>query len=154
MERITGTIPVRDLIPPDPDPTPTPKTEYLTFATKTANQISVKEVSTGEYEMSMTGTDPYIFTNSLERTNPADSCILTFQYRCDKEISFLQLFFASTPSSGVSEDRSVKVDGIPASQTWKTWKANVSESLVNSHGGKPVTVCGSISETNRGLNSI
>ena len=34
--------------PPDPDPTPTPKTEYLTFATKTANQISVKEVSTGE----------------------------------------------------------------------------------------------------------
>ena len=46
--------------PPDPDPTPTPKTEYLTFATKTANQISVKEVSTGEYEMSMTGTDPYI----------------------------------------------------------------------------------------------
>ena len=122
--------------PPDPDPTPTPKTEYLTFATKTANQISVKEVSTGEYEMSMTGTDPYIFTNSLERTNPADSCILTFQYRCDKEISFLQLFFASTPSSGVSEDRSVKVDGIPASQTWKTWKANVSESLVKFAWGK------------------
>ena len=104
--------------------------------------------------MSMTGTDPYIFTNSLERTNPADSCILTFQYRCDKEISFLQLFFASTPSSGVSEDRSVKVDGIPASQTWKTWKANVSESLVKFAWGKPVTVCGSISETNRGLNSI
>ena len=32
--------------PPDPDPTPTPTTAYLTFATKKANQISVKEGST------------------------------------------------------------------------------------------------------------
>jgi len=114
----TPDVPVTPTPDPTPDPEPTPKYTYWKVdESKSQNDISMTKKEEGgvvEYNMLTTGVDPYFYFEKLTQANPADSCVLTFEYQATKSIS-LQFFFC-TP--GASEGKSIKRT-VASSGSWR-----------------------------------
>lgn len=75
------------------------------------------DAETQVYTLQLTGADPYILTNPLDRDLPEDSCVLAFEYNCPAGISGCQIFF-----SPVAEARSFIAGSIPPT-TGAEWSA-------------------------------
>ena len=66
--------------PPDieqGDSTSKPQIEYMTFKTSSAHDLEITLQTDTSYKISTTGEDPYISTNPLTKSNPADSVVLS-----------------------------------------------------------------------------
>ncbi len=97
------------------------KSSYPEINTNSTNDMTVSyNDSSKEYTMSTTGYDPYVLTTTLTSNLPSDSCVLSFEYRCPKGISELQIFFADP----ITESRSVKAGKVPATigTEWATYR--------------------------------
>lgn len=94
---------------------------YLSFQSSSANQIQVTAKGSNQYELTTTGEDPYVSLAPLSVANPSGNVVFTFDYQSTKDISSLQVFFASP----VSEDRSLKTGIILASASWKTFSVDL-----------------------------
>ena len=71
---------------PEPDPTPDPVTvEYLRPNTTTAHQMKISQTGQELYQIVTEGEAPYVYTQALSKANPADSVVLTFEYRSSSE---------------------------------------------------------------------
>ena len=101
---------------PLPD-TPSVEPVSLFFITRDIHDISMSHnPSTGQYLLTTTGTDPYVFTEGLSRDLEDEHRVLSFEYRSNADTDDLQVFFGNE----VSESRSRNFGPIPMSQdSWK-----------------------------------
>lgn len=89
--------------------------------------------ATQVYSFNISGSDPFIYSKKLTSTLPADSCVLTFEYRSSTGIGGdLQIFFAPD----VKETRSVKMGGLDKSSVWKTFSYNIKQERSDYSWGK------------------
>lgn len=58
------------------------------------NDMTLTNPSAHRYKMVTRGGDPYVYTKRLQRVLPGDSCVLTFEYKCNKVVPNLKVFFA------------------------------------------------------------
>ena len=98
---------------------------YLSIQTSTANQLQIISKGSSQYELTTTGEDPYVSLVSLSVANPSENVVFTFDYQSTKDISGLQVFFASP----ISEERSVKTGTISATNVWKTFSIGLGECI-------------------------
>ena len=100
---------------------------YLKLLPTTANGMTVTRMYDNyHYLATAAGSNAYVHTDGLSATNHADSVVLTFHYKSDKDIPFVQLFF----SDPISEGRSVKSDMLYASSTWAEWSIVLKSQLL------------------------
>lgn len=122
--------------PPDieqGDSTSKPQIEYMTFKTSSAHDLEITLQTDTSYKISTTGEDPYISTNPLTKSNPADSVVLTFEYKAYSSIENFQIFFADP----VSEERSIKVAKIESARAqWKTFSVVLKNQIDQFSWGK------------------
>lgn len=78
----------------------------VTLSGDRANDLEIKEISTGSYEISATGRDPYLFTRPLEAALKKGNTIFTFDYFSPRALDEFQLFFGPP----VTEQNSLKSD--------------------------------------------
>lgn len=98
-----------------------PTIKYQSIKLTSGNQIQITQKSTYQYEMTTTGTDPYLTLEPLSFSNPTDSVVLTFDYQCSVDLSNIQIFFASP----ITEVRSVKTAIVPATTGWNTFSVDL-----------------------------
>ncbi|MDE6624548.1 MAG: hypothetical protein K2K30_09215, partial [Alistipes sp.] len=99
----------------EPVPTP-PKEEIVTNALQLnadkTNDLKVSVNSKGEFSLRTTGSDPWICTVPLDRTNPDNTVVLTFEYKASKDVAF-QIFFAQ-PLSGDRMEEYATIEASPS----------------------------------------
>jgi hypothetical protein len=98
---------------------------YLSFQLSSAHHLQIKSEKTYQYEMTTTGEDPYVYLVPLYYKNPQENVVLTFEYQSTKRIDFLQIFFAPP----LNEERSIKSEGFPETETWKTFSIDLGEAI-------------------------
>lgn len=109
-----------------------PKIEYLKLDGNSANQLTISETEKDSYAINTTGEDPYVLTKGISKSLHQDSVVLTFEYKSNKEIDKLQLFFG--PS--FSEGRSVSAISVPAASTWKSYSIVLKKPIKDFSWGK------------------
>ena len=114
----------KDPVPEEPGPTP-PAVSYLRFNTASAHDITVKQTDAYRYELTTTGSDPYISMMPLSVNKAEDAVVLTFEYKSTREISDLQVFF----SDPISEARSERTGAMPAAMNWTVWSVNLNRPI-------------------------
>ena len=73
------------------------------------------------YQIVTEGEAPYVYTHALSKANPADSVVLTFEYRSPQGVDFLQVFLCAP----VTEERSNRTKALEATSEWKSWSYNL-----------------------------
>lgn len=68
-----------------------------------------------EYRITTTGSDPYVFTESLRTNLHSDLEMVTFEYKSDVSVGGFQFFFGDP----ISQERSVAVGTLASSGEWK-----------------------------------
>ena len=112
------------------EPTSKPKpifqtVKYLQLELATPHQIQINQKDSYTYELTTTGTDPYLFMAPLTATNSPDSVVLTFEYQCSTDINDFQIFFGSP----ISEERSLKYGTIPSAGGWTSYSIDLSDCI-------------------------
>jgi len=98
---------------------------YLSFQLSSAHHLQIKSEKPYQYEMTTTGEDPYVYLVPLYYKNPQENVVLTFEYQSTKRNDFLQIFFAPP----LDEERSIKSEGFPETETWKTFSIDLGEAI-------------------------
>ncbi len=110
---------------PADEPLPIVLSDYMSVDAASANQMEIKSLGSGQYQLTTTGEDPYVSLKALTKKLAADKLVLTFEYKCAEEISHLQIFFGAP----VTEARSLKTSGLAASSVWKSFSADVGKQV-------------------------
>jgi len=105
--------------------TPPVVVKYMKFQLAPVNQLQITQKATYQYEITTTGTDPYLAMEPLITTNPSDCLVFTFEYQSTKDINSMQVFFGST----ISEERSYKTSTLSAASGWTTCSIDLGEYL-------------------------
>lgn len=95
--------------------------QYLKLDVGTANQMEITRTTANTYQLTTTGGDPYIFCEELSRQVNKDSVVLTFEYKSNAEVNFIQVFFGPP----ISESRSIKTGSLSPTTAWKTASLNL-----------------------------
>ena len=78
------------------------------FTVSSPNQLTLTTVSTYQYTVLSTGTDPNVRTSTLAQKLPSGAVMLTFEYKSSMAcLPNFQIYFA-TPTAGLAEGRSIK----------------------------------------------
>ena len=89
--------------------------ELLTVSSP--NQLTLTTVSTYQFKVLTSGTDPNVRTSALTQKLPNGAVMLTFEYKSSMAINpNLQIYFA-TPQAGLAEARSIK-PALAAAADW------------------------------------
>ena len=104
---------------------PTDSVKYQNIVLTSGNQIQISQKTTYQYELTTTGTDPYLYLDPLITSNPSDSLVLTFEYQCSADLGNMQIFLASP----ITEARSVKSDLVPSSTGWSSYSIDLSDEI-------------------------
>ena len=90
-------------IDPDPEPEPGPEPARhvesvdLVFVSKNIFDMTMSfNESSGEWLLTTTGTDPYIFTEGIKSDLEPEHRVLTFDYQCNAGVSDLQIFYGNS----------------------------------------------------------
>jgi hypothetical protein len=96
----------------------------LQLVKKNIQEIELKEKNQGEYQIITTGSDPYLFTGSLQEKVTSDHHILTFEYFSSSWLDHMQIFFAPP----VDENKSIHTE-LGVSEGWTTFSIDVQEQM-------------------------
>ncbi len=88
------------------------------------HELALELQANGEYKISTTGTDPYLFTEEFTEPIPADHYILSFEYFCPTWLDHLQIFFAAP----VDENKSIHTE-LGVSEGWTTFSLDVKDQI-------------------------
>ena len=96
----------------------------LEFRTKGSHGVVMKQLADDEYELNLSGGDPYIHTTLFTEKLDPDLKIVDFEYKYGSAIDVLQLFFVV---QGVASEASSKCYGsLPATSGYKRFTADLS----------------------------
>lgn len=101
----------------------TPTVTYMKFQMASVNQLQITQKTTYQYELTTTGTDPYLSMEPLTSANSSDQLVFTFDYQSNKDISSMQVFFGSP----VTEERSYKTGTISAASGWTSYSVDLGD---------------------------
>lgn len=88
------------------------------------NQLTLETVSTYQFKVMTTGTDPNVRTSTLAQNLPSGAVMLTFEYKSSKAcLNNLQIYFA-TPTAGLAEARSIK-PALNAAADWTVYSVDL-----------------------------
>lgn len=96
----------------------------LSFAERGRYQITASyQEESGEWLLTTTGTDPYLYTNALEADLKLEHRMLSFEYLCSSGIDDLQVFYGNA----ITEQRSRHFGTIAPTvgETWKSFSCNI-----------------------------
>jgi Family of unknown function (DUF5722) len=88
------------------------------------NQLVLKDMGNGEFQIETTGGDPYLFTKPLDAKIDSSNYILSFDYFSTKPVETVQVFF----SPPTNENRSVS-GAVGYSEGWTTFSIDASEMM-------------------------
>lgn len=111
--------------PPAPEPRHVDPVT-LSFVEKGKFDINMSyDESAGEWQLTTTGTDPYIYAAGLSQDLEDEHKILSFDYKCTAGVDDLQVFYGKA----IAENRSRHFGPVPASSggDWKTCSCNIAE---------------------------
>ena len=101
------------------------ETVYLELLPSTATHMEVEKIADHHYRIETTDADPYVSTSKLPRQNASKNVVLTFEYKSEKNLDFIEVFFADP----ISLDRTFKKGPVPASASWNSWSMVLNEPL-------------------------
>ena len=94
------------------------------FTVSSPNQLTLETVSTYQFKVLSTGTDPNVRTSALTQALPNGAVMLTFEYKSSMAcLNNLQIYFA-TPTAGLAEARSIK-PALNAAADWTTYSVDL-----------------------------
>ncbi len=99
--------------------------DYLKFDLATAHHLEIHADGANQYQITTTGSDPYILFASLKQANATDKVVFTFEYRSSATLNHIQLFLGGP----ISEDRSLKTGEINASSGWATYSIDLGDRI-------------------------
>ena len=122
---------------PEPEPEPEPVKQVdpvsLSFVAKNVYDINMTyDESAGEWHLTTTGTDPYIFTDGIQKDLEDEHRVLSFDYKCAAGVNDLQVFYGKA----ISEARSRHFGAIPATSTWKNYSCSIAQDRAAFSWGK------------------
>ena len=104
---------------------------YLDLLPSTATHMVVEKLSDHHFRIETTASDPYVSTSSLTKVNASEDVVLTFEYKSEKNLDFMEVFFADP----ISLDRTFRKGPIPASSSWNSWSMVLKKSLYETGWG-------------------
>lgn len=107
----------------------------LSFVEKGKNQISMAyDETTAVWQLTTTGTDPYIYVAGLEKDLEEEHRMLSFDYLCSTGVDDLQVFYGKA----IAESRSRHFGKIPAAagDSWKNYSCSIAADRVSFDWGK------------------
>ena len=97
----------------------------LTLVERDANHLKIVDLGQGEYEITTTGEDPYVFTKPLASAYDATTLgVLSFETFALKKVDDVQVFFGPP----IAEEGSVRELTIDSSEGWMPFTANLAQS--------------------------
>ena len=126
---------------PDPDPKPDPEPEKhvdpvsLSFVEKGKFDITMTfDEATGVFQLTTTGSDPYIYTAGIGQDLEEQHRMLSFEYQCTSGIDDLQVFYGKS----ITEARSRHFGAIPATSgtVWKEYACRIAEDRISHSWGR------------------
>lgn len=109
----------------NPDEEPVLIKSYLSFDITSTHDLELTDEGAHQYEIQITGEDPYVMLDPLTSNNADEKLVFTFEYQSSAAINNIQIFFAPP----ITEARSVKTDEIAASSSWKTFSIDLGDSF-------------------------
>jgi hypothetical protein len=103
----------------------------MELAAYTVVDMDVKPVGTYHYRITTSGGDPYVSTRALKTDLPSDAVVLSFEYRSESNLPFVQAFLAEP----ISESNSIKSGNVPLSEEWREFSLNLSTIIESSNWG-------------------
>lgn len=86
------------------------------------HHIDIKALENGEYQITTTGEDPYIYTKPFKSNyNPNEEFIFSFEYLSLKGIEGIQLFYGPP----ISEKNSAQGPEVLSSEGWTSYSLNI-----------------------------
>lgn len=121
---------------PEPEPEPAVHVDpvALSFVEKGKYDITMSfDPEAGEYLLTTTGTDPYIYTAGLEAGLEEQHRILSFEYQCNSGIDDLQVFYGKS----ITEARSRHFGAIPSTigSAWKEYSCSIASDRIAHNWG-------------------
>ena len=105
---------------------------YFSIDPSSAHDLQVSNEGAHQYEIRTTGTDPYILLSPLTTAKTDEKLVFTFEYQSTANINNLQIFFGPP----VTEERSVKSNELPLSESWKTFSSDLGDYISKFSWGK------------------
>lgn len=97
----------------------------IRLKTSGINNVTFSALETYSYCLTLTGGDPYVYSQSLASDLEDDHLMLSFEYKTDKAISSLQIFYAL---KGVPSEASSKTySGLEVNSSYRTFAVNISD---------------------------
>jgi hypothetical protein len=117
---------------PETPVTPTATPVKFSLVAGGINSITLSKIEANSYLLKCTGADPYVFSSKLSSNLKDDYNVLEFEYKCDKNIGELQVFYAlkGAPSEGSSQ----KYNDLAACSSYKKYVTFISKFRVNGWG--------------------
>ena len=104
--------------PSNPEDQPGVPAYSVGFTSNSAHNISMKKTADATYELTLSGDDPYIFTEKIPSNLDPALCMLEFEYKSGGEVDVFQIFYAL--KGAPSEASSKKYGSLEATSTFKT----------------------------------
>ena len=96
----------------------------LAFRTQDAHGVLMTRLANDEYELDLSGGDPYIYTDLFAANLDPKLRVLEFEYRYDSPVDIFQLYFVV---QGITaESASKRFGGLPAASTYRHFTADLS----------------------------
>ena len=103
---------------------PSLASKELTFRTKDAHGVGMNQLANDEYELDLSGGDPYIYTTLFTENLDPELKIVDFEYKYGSAIDVFQLYFIVQGIA--SEAASKRYGSLPATSTYKRFTADLS----------------------------
>jgi hypothetical protein len=100
------------------------KEQPLLISNTKTNQLVLKDIGNGEFQIETTGSDPYLYTKPLAEAADSSLYIFSFDYFSTKPVETVQVFF----SPPISENRSISGE-LGYSEGWATFSLNMAEMI-------------------------
>lgn len=97
----------------------------LCFDLHSVNDISVQEISLGNYEIKTTGIDPFVLTSPLKESLPQNHRILAFEYFCPKGLDHLHVFYGPN----IDPAHSKLIRGLASAEGWSLYTIDLSGTM-------------------------
>lgn len=105
---------------------------YLEFDLTSAHHLEIRADGANQYQITTTGSDPYLQLATLKQANTAGNTVLAFEYRLADPLNHIQVFLGGP----ISEARSIKTGKIEASSRWATYTIDLGDKIDELTWGK------------------
>ena len=95
------------------------------FRTQGAHNASYTQLANDEYALTLSGSDPYLYTRALAEDLDPALRVLEFEYKLSAPVDIFQVFYALRGAP--SELSSRKYGSLPATAVYKTFRADISD---------------------------